>query len=280
MQVDGITNQFAEALVRGGKSSLFHLSRPNPKKILEVIDEAHEKNIIPEDTKLPTLDDVIEWQKDGIRIMLSGVFSGRIIDSESGKPVENATIKIDYLQALTDSEGRFRIHSVPYGKTVAVVFADNYLTRKIYLNIVPGRLSANTLKLKKGSEEALKIDEYDGKLVRTFEKGDEIVTMMKDFGDIPDGAVFQFRKFYKGEPIAKLLSLERTKIGHKLVVDKIKVDKSMLPEDAKAEDLFIKKDGSLQKLEMSFKEYINKKYDSRVSKAFKHGQFKFYRKVR
>lgn len=279
MQVDGITNQFAEALVRSGTTSLYRLSKPNPKKVLERIKEAHKKNIIPEDAKLPTLDEVIEWQKDAIRIMLSGVFSGKIIDSKTKKPIKDSTIKIGYLQALADSGGRFRIHSLAYGKTVAIVFADKYLTRTFHLDIKPEKLSLNMLKLKKGSEEELKIDESEGKLIRTFKKGDEIITVQRDFKDIGEGIVFQFRKFYKRKPVAKLLSLERTKIGHKMEISQIKVDKSMIPKDAKAEDLFIKKNGKFQKLDMSFKEFIDKKYNLRVPKQFTLDKFKLNRRM-
>ena len=99
------------------------------------------------------------------------VLSGTILDDETRKPVEFASVLVkDGGQwAVTDTEGRFTMKNVPVGKLVITIQCLGYSTRTIPLNITKGMEKLRiTIK-----QESLKLDEVT---VVAKRRNDELTT--------------------------------------------------------------------------------------------------------
>jgi len=75
-------------------------------------------------------------------------------------------------------------------------------------------------------------------------------------------------KFYKREPIAKLFSLSKYKIGQKVFIDIVKVDRNLIPKGAEEQSILRKKKGGLTKTNLTFKDYVEQRFEKETGMSF------------
>jgi len=105
MQMDAVSGQFAEALIKGGVKSISEIALKPKAQLEEIFNNASSNRIIPE---APNSDTIFEMIREATILTFSQTYLGKLID-ESGNAVANASVKVYYQQATTNSNGYFRL---------------------------------------------------------------------------------------------------------------------------------------------------------------------------
>lgn len=116
LQVDDVSAQWAEALVKNGVETIDELQRKQLDEVTAVMRAAKKAKLIAE---VPTANQVANMLRDAAVIARTGTFSGRVIDAE-GKPVAGAVVAFGYIRGESDERGRFRVLRIPLGRDVSV----------------------------------------------------------------------------------------------------------------------------------------------------------------
>ncbi|MFC1884289.1 DUF4332 domain-containing protein [Thermodesulfobacteriota bacterium] len=232
--IDSLTGQNAEALVRAGRPSLYNLSLPDPDTIVDELEEAKKNKLIPEGIDLIT---AVRWQKQALEIQYTGAVMG-IVKSEDG-PIEGAVIYCAGRKAETDTEGKFYLPVIPFGKSEIIIRAEGRSRFRTFIHVRPENPKVKlNVKLTSEIPKVKETDEADGRPVRRITADDRIVFIDTDLDQIADGTPFIFQRFKKNGT-GKLSSAYRTRKGNEILISRIEVPKGTLDETAQKGQIFI-----------------------------------------
>ena len=266
MQVPGINNQFAEALVRSGVLTLEDLFNPSPSGIVKKIEDAYKKKIVPKKVDLLT---VVEWQKEAIKLSYTSSINGLVFDSKTKNPIKGATVSCFDKITATNKQGEFVLNLIPYGERSISVEKKNYydFKMKIDIGLRPSKLKLFVTKSPDGFSSPVHASEYESQHVNVA-PDDTLIMKQKDLSEIPDGAYLQIMKFYKRKPMAKLFSLSKYKIGQKVFIDIVKVDRSLIPKGVEERSILRKEKRGLVKTNLTFKDYVEQRFERETGMSF------------
>lgn len=266
MQAPGINNQFAEALVRSDVFTIEDLFNPPPSEIVKKIEDAYNKNIIPEKVDLLA---VVEWQKEAIKLSYTSSINGLVQDSKTKNPIKGATVSCFDETTATNEQGEFVLNLIPYGERSISVEKNGYydFKMKIDIGLRPSKLKVLIKKSPDGFSSPVHASEYESQHVNVA-PDDTLIMKQKDLSEIPDGAYLQIMKFYKRKPMAKLFSLSKYKIGQRVFIDIVKVDRNLIPKGAEERSILRKEKGGLAKTDLTFKDYVEKRFERETGMSF------------
>jgi hypothetical protein len=266
MQIPGINNQFAEALVRNDIFTLEDLFEASPEKIVKKIDDAFDKKIIPEKADLLT---VVEWQKEAIKLSYTSGINGLVSDQETKKPMEGATVSCFGRTTKTNKQGEFILNLVPYGEQSILIEKEGYYDFKMAVNVGarPLKIKTSLKKSVDGFSSPTHASEYESQHVNIAPE-DTLVMKQKNLDEIPDGTHLRILKFYKRKPLAKLFSLSKSKVGQKVFIDIIKIERDVVPEGAEEQSIVKKEKGKLVKTDITFKDYVEQRFEKETGMSF------------
>lgn len=111
MQIEEMTNQWAEALVKGGVSSIEELVQKKQVELSDILSNAASSGLIPE---APAEALLYEMRIDAMQLHHTGSLDGTIRD-QHGRPLADVVIKIGGRKVNSDERGRFRVNRIRLG---------------------------------------------------------------------------------------------------------------------------------------------------------------------
>jgi uncharacterized protein DUF4332/carboxypeptidase family protein len=116
LEVDGITPQWAEALVKSDIVSFADLRRLTLSELSERFRSAKDQRVVQD---VPTPDETAIMLKDAALLDYAGAITGTVVD-RLGNPVPDATVSTGGVSVKTDGRGRFRIRRLTTGGLASV----------------------------------------------------------------------------------------------------------------------------------------------------------------
>lgn len=252
LQVQDVSPQWAEALVKNGVETLDELQRRQLDDIAVVMGTAKERGLID---GLPTANQIANMLRDAAVLVRTGTFSGRVIDA-GGHPVAAAVIGIGLIRGESDERGRFRVPRIPLGRdvTVRVTHPEHGALVIEYPSIAtdPGTAGSSVLRLPaKGDapSESATLSELDGDVLPLSYHVARHAPLEADA--LRDGDILVVREVDQGESEVQLVSKLRSWRDGELLVTTVRVPASRLPAGVQAKQQFRVKGNQLVPAAMS-----------------------------
>jgi hypothetical protein len=243
MQVDGVSAQYAEALVRGGVSSLGELSHQSLDDLNTLFTDARAAHMTPD---VPSTQGLVTMIVDATRLHYGGALSGRVLDAR-GRARAGVTLRLGYLTEVCDGAGRFRFVRIPldwsppllceWGNDHSYAFARAPISANASTVVeVPFELPTAWSKPPEAAHLPT-ASEWDGDPLPRL-TGQRLRAVEKPVSELRHGDVMVVNHIYKNEPYAKLASRLRTYTGGEVLVFTYRVPMAGLPPAVKPGDNF------------------------------------------
>jgi hypothetical protein len=265
LEVAAVTPQWAEALVRGGITSVGELQRLDLAELTTVFSDARTAGTIPD---VPTTDQMVAMLADAGVLEYAGAITGTVKD-RNGNPLKGASIAGGGRDALTDDRGRFRLRRLLLGHRVTVTLMSRGLqTTTMQLTPLP---TANvdvlqfvmlpevaSLRPRPSGRTAGSLSELNGDVMpapvgANVTSGEVAITSLKS------GDLLTLTEFYANGTDAKLVSKLLEYDGSRLVVHWVRLPRTDLPADAVAGDHFLRVGSGFRRLKMTPKKLADYK---------------------
>lgn len=273
LQLPGSNDEFAQALLEAGYNSLDDLVLPHAGTILGRLEDVAAAGILREPV---TLAQVESWQKEAVRLTLTGTVTGRVSsspDSSPGqKPLADVEVLVAERSAMTNGEGRFWLPGVPIGDHTAYLHGDGYQTLTLPLTVDWGRPPRLDLTLSPGTDMEVVVTEETGGWIREFRQNDEIVFHDIDPSKLAEGEPLTLRYRYRDGKI-RLQTVNRTRQNHQILVGRVVFPAGSIPEDAPIEEVFLLRNGRLEDTGMKLTNYVIHQFQSHGPLSELEGEF-------
>ena len=255
LQVAEVTPQWAEALARGGVTTVERLFGKSLSELQTLFTQAKDQGIIPD---LPSPDQLAEMLKDAAVIRHTGSLTGTLRDREAN-PVSGATVRVGSVAQQSDERGRFRLIRIPLGAPLplSITHAD-FLPREVqfpavaqHVDVVGGQIYLLE-KRPQGSAQAQpssRLSELVGDAL-PVRSGQTVKSVALAPGQLREMDVLQLHKRYERAPDAQLVSRLKDYEDGVLIVHTVRVPLAKLPADAKLGDHFCVLGGQLVPIKM------------------------------
>jgi hypothetical protein len=269
LQVDEVTPQWAEALLRGGVETVDELSRRRLDAVDALMATAREQGVIPE---TPTVVQIAEMLKDAAVLCHTGLLAGAVVDPEGGA-LANATVQVGPSRSDTDEHGRFRVLRIPLGRPVAlqITHADYATLRVEHPSIAAdiGVLTAATFRMEAAGPEtgeAATLSELEGDAIPATYRSARRVVLPPD--QLRNGDILVVREVSSSAAEVQLVSRMKSFRDGELLVHTVRLPSSALPADVRVKDQFHVSNGQLIRVEMTAGALHRRKIRARLKKAF------------
>lgn len=111
LQVDTMTNHWAEALVRAGVKTIEELSGKSAADLTQLFAAARRKRVA---LTIPTAQDALRMLLDATVIHFTGGLNGTV-QNRNGHGIPDVEARIGLTRTTTDERGRFRLIRIPLG---------------------------------------------------------------------------------------------------------------------------------------------------------------------
>lgn len=224
IEIEGMTGQWAEALVKGGINTFEELVGKPLEDLQAVFEQALERNLIPE---VPSTSDLFRCVTDAAQVLHSCTSTGTVLTT-SGQAIEGAVVTVGSVSGVTDANGRYRLVRIPAasGQTIRVeaegfstLFVDAWTVSYDYRAIENRQLS-----LAEGAADANleELDEFDGATLPGLSSYRTQWREEEESG-LREGDYFRIHKLYERAPKVKIVSLFRAYRAGELIVRYIKL---------------------------------------------------------
>lgn len=232
MQVDAITPQWAEALVRQGVESLEAVYLQSAGDLADLFAAAVEQNVIPAAPDAATLGEI---KTQAAVLHWSGAIQGRVVDAQD-RPVAGVRVVLGGQSTTTDARGRYRLAFInaPGAQSPLWLKKKGFCTEKV--NPAPvvwddllHRVERHVLAPAPAGTEALeRFSEFDGDDMPALGAcGVRVVEV--DATRVRDGDLFKVTDLYTRWPQAKLLSRFRDFEDGEMVAYKVRYPMAQMP---------------------------------------------------
>ena len=271
LQVTGVTNQWAEALVRADVRSVEKLKDTSLAELAVAFEEARQSGLIP---SVPSVDEHVTMVLDATTIHYTGGINGTVRD-RGGQPVVDAQIGIGCLTTRTDERGRFRLIRVPLATTHRLVVthpdhqtlivenprltSNNDLISVFVFELAPVTATA--------PQRSQKLSEYDGDTLPAVPEF-AMSTRHADADALRERDLLVLHKLYDNGDDAQLISKYLTYEDGKFYVLTYRVPLSRLPHGAKQKDAYQYIEGQFVPIRLTPSKLAALKKLRRMKKAF------------
>jgi hypothetical protein len=247
LQIDLMTPQWAEGLVREGIESVEELSNKSIYDVESALTNAQTEGYIPD---VPNPEQIVDILRDATVIHHTGALMLTIRDS-SRIPVQVATVDIGGVSEETDSHGRVRLIRIPLGipQTLRVQHSDFGM---LVLHDAPVSgdstsigVTRLTLPNRGDPEDAFThvLSEYEGDEIDTVINMPFKAVVLAE-SDLRNEDLLMVQQFYKSSPDIKLVSLLRDYKKGEVVVYQYRVPLSAFNSPPNIGEHYVFRDGT------------------------------------
>lgn len=246
LEIEGMTGQWAEALVTNGVSTIEALYRKDLGTLMEIFQRAVAAGTVPH---APGDQEIANFMQDAAILFHTGHLAGIVID-DAGTPLEGVQVNVDGLAGETDARGRFRISRIPSadGHYLRLEHAgyNTLFDDDVHITHDSRSYSSVLWLLAAGESEIETLDEYDGDSLPPLTTYHTIwETYAED--ELRSGDVFKVHELYISSPHVKLVSIFRAYRGGELIIRSFKVSLERFDGTPGKGDLVCWQDGIFQK---------------------------------
>ncbi|TYP75000.1 DUF4332 domain-containing protein [Aquimarina intermedia] len=228
IQVNELTPQYAEALVRRNVSTIENVSNKKLGELETLFSEAESERLIP---AVPTSAEITEMISDAVKLEHTGSYFG-ILSNSDLEPIENATLRLGNRSAMTDKYGRFMINKIPLGHNSSIYTFhddyDNYVIQNPSLKLDQEVFAVHQVTVD-DLEVARELDEYYGDVL-PYQSRPAFTTKHHTQEQIRAYDIFFIQDFYDDGETVKLGSVNKAFIDGKIVVRTYRVALSEIPD--------------------------------------------------
>jgi hypothetical protein len=253
LQVNGMTNQWAEALVAGGVDSIEQLHSATHAELRQALDAARAAGSIPDVPDDATLHAL---RVDAAVLQFTGAVNVTVRD-DVDLPVAGAAVKVGALRGTTDARGRARIARIPLGRSARlVVEKTGFMTETLDLErplLDESQVAVEVVQLVSAGAVAgatVHLSEYDGDLLPPLSVG-AMTTEARAAGALRDRDILMLRRFYEDGTTAQLTSKYLEYRDGTWVAVSFRVPRSQLPSGAAVRQHFIYRRGRFDAIAMN-----------------------------
>jgi len=247
LQVEEMTDQWAEALCRGGIGTLNELASQEFEALQALFKRAAEKHLIRE---RPTANQVAAMIRDAAIICCSGTITLTVRD-RAGHPVSGAKARIGVHSGETDGQGRVRLVRIPMGVGLPLIVEHE---RFAVLSISNPPISADhqaigvlVLTMPEVGDAAAasseRLSEYGGDSL-PLGSGVPIRMAVASQKELREADLLCVSSFYKKTAEVKLVSLLKDYVLGEVIVHAYRVPRAAFAEPPKLGDLFVYRGGA------------------------------------
>ena len=235
--VDDISPDIAECFVAGGIRSLDELAESGLRTVENALKDGQEAGRISD---IPSLYKIAEIQRKAESLSGTAIVSGVIKDNESGEPIAGARVSSGRARDESGADGRFLLDRVEEGLSVVRVRSEGHRRAVVTLPARSGKATGPvdfrlvTRPPAEGVEVSL--SERDGAQLG-HSGATEVEWAWSDLNELPQGSYLLYRSDYVRSEHARLLNIHRRREGRKLIHERVKVERSLLPEGASVGDI-------------------------------------------
>lgn len=242
MQVDEITPQWAEALVRHGADSLEAVYLRPAAELAALFAAAVEENVIP---AAPDAATIGEMKTEAAVLHWSGAIQGEITDDQ-GRPVAGVRVVLGGQSTTSDARGRYRLAYVNAPGAQSPLWLKKTGFRTLKVEPAPvvwddllHRVTRHVLSpVPVGQEVLERFSEFDGDDMPAMGAcGVRVVEV--DAAQLRPGDVFKVTDFYTRWPQAKLLSRFRDYEDGEMVAYKVRYPMAQMPQGVQIGDFVL-----------------------------------------
>lgn len=242
LQIDRLTPQWAELLVKKGIGTLGELSRQPLLDLLRLFDEAQAAGAVQ---NVPGLSDAGAILTEATRLHHTGAFSGRLVDAD-GIPREGTAVHLGHLAARCDARGRFRLLRIPIDWTGPLICQLDETRTYAFegLSIARDATTGEEIELRlpqtwgaMPSAPVPSASELDGDVLPRL-AGHRLRTVGKEPDELRDGDLLVVDYLYESEPDARLASRLRVLVQGEIHVYTYRVPLASLPSPVRLHDCF------------------------------------------
>ena len=237
LKVAVVTPQWAEALVKGGVTSILELRRLDLDELQAVFEKARDERTID---SVPSTQQLAVMLKDAAVLDYAGAVTGTVTDRD-GAPVPEASASAAGSDAITDPRGRFRLRRLRLGGSVELRIAkDGYEPTVSQVPPLPTAtvrvqefrlLPAVVQRPRASGESARPLSELRGDAMPAM-RGHEVTSTEVTVESLEPGDLLTLMLFYADNGDAKLVSKLLEFDGSRFVVRWVRVPARDLPTGA------------------------------------------------
>jgi hypothetical protein len=256
LEVAAVTPQWAEALVRGGVTSIAELRRLSLTEITLLFDSAKAAGTIPD---VPTAEQAAAMLGDAGVLEYAGAITGTVKDRD-GNPVKDVIVRGGGRDTTSDERGRFRLKRLLLGHKIAVSLSKQGLqpTTAQLAPLPTATVSVMQLVMlpevptrpRPSGRTAGPLSELTG-AVMPAPVNANVTSGEVDVATLKSGDLLTLTEFYANGIDAKLVSKLLDYDGSRLVVRWVRLPKSALPGSAAVGDHFFRTTAGFRKVTMS-----------------------------
>ncbi len=273
LQVYNVTPQWAEALVRGGVTTIDELSRSRFDALGELFAQAVEARVTPD---APSSNALGRMLVGAATLASTGNVSGRVIGPE-GVPVPGATVGVGMATTRTGEDGLFRLVGIRLDSPLPLVIRHaDY--RTLLMDDPPLALNVDVVRMVRfalaqvgdatgaGAGLASRFSELDGDVLPPIQ-GIPVRTV-RLVADLRERDLLLLRSFFQRSDDAELVSRLKAYEDGEIIVHTLRLPRAQLPDDAVLGDHFVVRNRSLVAAQMDEAGVLAYRVGLRTGKRF------------
>lgn len=250
LELRGMTDQWAEALVRNGIETLEALLKKDFEQLNVLFQSAHTDGLI---ASVPDAAAILEFSRDAALVFHGGHCMGAVL-APDGTPLHDAAVVVGGLTTSTDERGRYRLIRIPpaAGHTLKIEYAGYATLYEPHFTVDYDsravRVQYWTLDAAPVPAPAPEFDEYHGADLPALSC---YRTVLRSFPqeDMREGDVLKVHELYASTPHVKLVSIFRASQAGDLVVRYVKVELNRFDSPPAKGEVHRYQDGGFVKVE-------------------------------
>jgi hypothetical protein len=234
LQIDGMTPQWAEALVAAHIESVDEFAAQTPAALRTLFASARAQGRIPDE---PAADPLSRMQVDAARVAMGLALSG-VVRTSGGAIVPDCVVRVGTIATRTDAHGTFRLTRIPasFDPEVTLDHPDHLLALVRLERLFPSPVLHTTIfdltRLAPGTTRPVsRLSQLDGDTLPSL-AGRKFTTREMARADVRRGDIFQVHSFYESAPDAKLVSKLLDVVDGDVHVRWVRVPRAELPPNA------------------------------------------------
>ena len=252
LQVEGMTNQWAEALAQAGFPSIESLHQADAADVRSAFDAALASGASPD---APDEDSLTAMRLEFAVLAWSGAVNVTVLD-EADSPIRGADVRVGVRHGRTDARGRVRLTRIPLGVRARVVASkDGFQTRtgevegllrdEFHLGVELLRLEAAPT----ANPEPQRLSEYRGDVLPQL-SAHAMTTEAHGEDELRDRDVFMLRRFYRDNTTAQLTSKYLEYEAGRFFALSYRVSRDRLPDGIREREHLLLRRGKFERVAM------------------------------
>lgn len=271
VQVDPMTPQWAEGLVREGIESIEELASQAVAAVDSALTKARNDGLIPD---VPATEQIVDMIRDATKIHHTGSLMLTVRNS-AGDPVSNAVASVGDVAVRTDERGRARLIRIAFGRSRTLrIEHDDYglfVVHDAPISSDPDAIGVErvTMPGRGDADDAytVTLSEYEGDAIHAEANAPHREITLSQT-ELRDEDLLMVRHFYSASPDVQLVSLLRDYASGEIVVYQYRVPSQSFDTEPKLGELYVFRDGTFKPHRRTIRAIHRYRVARRMKKAF------------